>query len=210
MTPIINLVTIDFEPLWIWIVSQAVGLAAIVLMFIALQQKTKSRQLAWSLAFNTLLLIANLLLRNYVVVGSLAVMLINNCVFVLIARNQDGISKRKIPDWFRWAAFSFFSTLNIVVTVLLWHFDFAAYHWFYWLIIVTVTAINLGKAVRGVHFLKITLFSAQIIFAINAIMFWNLMGVITSAVVSVSIIFFYVKYFRKRKNNVAVDDDITE
>ena len=63
-----NLFEIDV-PLWQWIVSQVLGVFAIIVFSYAMLQKTKSKELAWLSSGNLLIAIISLLLRNWMVDG---------------------------------------------------------------------------------------------------------------------------------------------
>jgi len=176
--------------LWQWILSQAIGVVAFGLLFVAFQQKSKPRQLMWQSVVNFLTMFASLLLLNWIAFGIASVAFLKNGTFALTSKNKASKSLRTF-------FFVLFTTLNVAVMVLTW--VLVSFHIIDVFLLVGIVAVNWGKSFGNIHSLNIPAFSNSIFLTINAIMFRDAMGVLKGAVAIISIIVFYFKFFKKRQ-----------
>ena len=174
-------------PMGQWIASQVVGMFAVICFFIAFQQKSKTRQLVVNAVANVFTIIASALLLNWIIVGTVAVMLANNIFFAFTSHNE------KLPKWLPFFLLIFFCAISTIIVYFTWDGV-----WFNWLLLGTIFMFNYSKYAKGLHKLKIAgviYFSARMV---NAIMFVSITEVLKSIMIIISTLIFYIRWFNKR------------
>jgi len=184
--------------LWVWILSQVIGVVVIVVTFISYQQRRKSKQLQISVGYHLLDMVANLMLLNFAKAGMSVVASVKNFFFASV--NKDGAKESKQSS--RVLTFVVFSAINTAIMVLIW--AFISYHWFDWFLLVGVLGINYAKAAKGIHKLKIGILIFAIIEIINLIMFLNIIGIVAKLIAMMSIVIFYVRFFKSKSHEEKV------
>ncbi|MCL2228256.1 MAG: YgjV family protein [Firmicutes bacterium] len=179
-------------PMWVWGISQAVGFVGMVIIFIALQQKSKTRQLYLQSLALVFAVIANSLILNMILVANLSVNVIKNFTYAVLDSRKD-----KIKNWTKHFFFALFTVLSFTVTFLVWLFFRDTWTWLNLIILVSVVVMNYAKVYKSVHWVKWGMFANGWLLLINAFMFANIMGGISSLIIIVSVIVFYIK--RKEK-----------
>ena len=180
-------------PTWLWWLSQGFGLIGIVLIFIALQQKLKSRQLFLQSLAILFAVISNSMILNMILVATLSINMVKNFVFAVL-----DVKKDKARKWEKHFYFVLFSILSVVATFIVWLFFSDTWSWFNVALPIGAVAVNYTKAYKNVHWIKWGIFGNSIIAIVNALMFANVMGVVASLIMMVSVIVFYVRSPRKK------------
>ena len=180
--------------LWQWILSQVIGVIALVFVFLAFQQKTKSKQLMWQAVVNFMTILVAILLFNWIVVGVSSVAFLKNITFMFTNKRKQKPSKSLLVFFF-----ILFSILNITTMALTWYF--ASFHIIDVFLLTGLVAVNYGKALGNIHTMKIPALSNSVFLLINAVMFRDAMAVLKSMVAISSITIFYFKFLKARKKD---------
>jgi len=183
-------------PMWMWWLSQAIGVVAIVLTFIAIQQKTKSRQLFVQSSINVIMLAANLLILNMSMVAIGVVLIVQNFSLALINTKED-----KLPNWFKVFAFIFFSTLYTAAMFSVWWFWNQHWSWFNYVLLAISIFMIYVKVFRNIHWMKWSIFANNWLLIVNAVMYANIMSVVKSFVKITSVLLFYHKYQKTKQQS---------
>ena len=167
-------------PMWMWILSQVIGVISIILWFIIYQQKDKARQLGLSSIANLLGVVTTFLVGNYVKAGTNAVNCAKNAIFSLT--NKNNVTNKKIL----FLLVCLFSIINVVVVVSIWTI------WLDWVLLGMALILNYGKAFGDIHWVKIPNMIWNILGLVYAMMFMSITGMILHIVIISSIIIFYI------------------
>jgi len=168
--------------LWQWILSQALGLVGVVLLFITFQAKTKSRMLFLQAIAVLIGAVSTALLENYVLTGLLVFAAVRNFIFLGLDKYEKRVSK----------LFSYF-TLAILLASVVLIVIFTRTWWYDWVIMVFALLTTQAKWMKGEHLIRITSLMYSIIVIVNHIAFMNLMGLVIDVVIIISIVLFYIK-----------------
>jgi len=185
-------------PLWQWILSQALGVISFAFVFIAFQQKEKSKQLMWQVIINAFVIAASILLLNWIIVGVSSVALTKNFTFMLTSKRE---TTKSLLIFF----FILFSVLNITTMAITWHF--ASFHIIDIFLLIGLIAVNYGKALGSIHMMKIPAFSNASFKLVNAIFFRDVMGVLLCSIAIGSIAVFYFNIIRKHLRDKQETDE---
>jgi len=173
-----------------FIFSQAIGLIILGIVVYAFQTKDKSKTL-WLLTGATVLgVVANILLLNWSIIIILAINIFRFPSFAILEKHED---KKEL----RVVVLVFFLVVTAaamaIVTVV------ADLHWFNWILMVGTLLSIYGQWAKGVHLIRITNIVVSTLLIINAVMFMNIMGMLIETFVIISIIVFYVRFFKGKE-----------
>ena len=179
-----------------FIISQIIGLVILCLVVCAFQTKNKGKTL-WILTMCTALgIVSNALLLNWIIVTVLAINIFRFSTFAILEKHGDKKELRLVALIFFWIITAAVSSL---VTIL------ADLHWFNWILLAGNLFSIYGQWAKGLHLIRISNLFISSLLIINAAMFMNLMSIAIEIFVIISIIVFYVKFFRtsnsKKQNN---------
>ena len=181
-------------PLWVWIVSQVIGLCTLTLFVIAYQQKKKSKQLGIMCGGNLSEIIAAILLLNWVSVGIEVVALFKNGAFSIIQRDRKRVNRALMLG-----LLLFFCACNITIMILLFLF-IVPWFWFNWVLLAAILFANYAKYSKSIHTLKIAGVLVNVCLIVNKIVFLDVMGLVRHCFIIGSVTVFYIRAgIEKRK-----------
>ena len=174
---------------WQWVASQCLGLVSVFLIFWAFQSKAKSKTLFIQTIAISLGVVANAFLGNYVIAGLLSVQIVRNIAFLFLDKYDN-----KVPKWLSYFTLVFFLAAVVIVVV------FTRQWWWDWILMVLSMLTVYGRWAKGIHKMRITALLFNSASIPNSIRFNNFMGLVMDIVIILSIIWFYIKRYRRRKN----------
>ena len=189
-----NLINDLHVPLWQWVLSQAIGVFLVATLVIGFQQKRKQRVLLAFAIANALGVVSMILLENYGLAALSAVNVAKNLVFMWT--NKEGV---KLSQFLSYSILIFFLIATVVSVWLTW------VTWTDWPIMgfqLFTTWASWSTAKYTTHVMKASSVGFQTFFVINAIIFFNIIGIVASALILSSIFAFYIKFFLKRGKEV--------
>jgi len=186
-----NLINDLHVPLWQWIVSQALGFLIVFTLFYGFQQKKKTK-LLWAFTVTNILgFFAMMLLENYGLAATSAVNIAKNLTFI-----WKNTRKQETPVFWSYFILIFFLAAMIVSVSLFWVV------WTDWPILFFSSVSTFGswwKSKKAIHIMKGAAVGFQTFFIINAVIFFNIIGIINGIIVLGSILLFYIKFFKTKK-----------
>jgi len=178
--------------LWVFVLSQILGLIYVGIVFYALQIKDKSKTLKWYAIGNIFTIISNALLLNFVIVGTKSVSFFKNISFSHLQKNRGKVSKLVSVG-----TLVFFITIAFVVGIFTWNGL-----WFNWLIISALAISYFSEWHENVHLLRFGMLLYVGMVFVNALMFFNIASMIECIITLIAVIVFYVRYIKKRKQSL--------
>ena len=176
-------------PLWLWIISQVIGLVQIVFWVIIYQQRNKAKQLKLSAGANAVALVVNLMVFNFVRAGMKVVAVLKSLVFWQINKRQE--TGRRVSITARTIIAFVACSLNIAMAAIVWWL--VAYVWFDWVLLAAAFVTNFAKLFGGIHAIKLGGILWNITSTINCLMFLNITGVVTNMIILGSIVAWYIR-----------------
>jgi len=70
--------------------------------------------------------------------------------------------------------------------------------WFDWLMLGAALAIIVGNWNKGIHLIRLSCLVYDVLIIVNHVIFFNLVGILFSALMICSVIIFYIRFFYKR------------
>ncbi|MCL2570519.1 MAG: hypothetical protein FWE16_04930 [Firmicutes bacterium] len=141
-------------PMWMWWISQGLGVFAIVLTFFVLQQKVKSKQMYMTACVNAISVVVNLLILNMVMVFTISILFVQNLTFAWM-----DVRKEKISTLFRISVFVFFTSVYTIAMYIVWHFWNEQWSWLNIIIAVGAIFVKFTKIFMSIHWMKWSIFS---------------------------------------------------
>ena len=176
----------DFEITGLWIITQIFSLIGLVLMTYAFQVKSKRKTLIIISISCMLGVISSALLGNWALASILAVTVIRNTTFAWI----DGKQIKKSTS-VTILVFFLIATVLSVIFIVQW--------WLDWLLLVAALFSTYGKWAKGIHLIRVTSLIYSALAIIIHIYFTNFMAVLIDVFIIVSIVVFYIRYFRQQQ-----------
>ena len=175
-------------PLPLWIISQAIGVVILGLVFWANQIKAKEKTLIVFSVASLLAAVATALIGNYVASAVFLVVTFRNLVFAWLAKPGNNV-----PQWLSVGALVFFiiaGTAAIYLTMV-W--------WFDWVIMGLLAIRVYGTWRSGPHWIRLCGVLMAFAMIVNHAVFLNLMGILAESVILISVFIWYLRFFRDRK-----------
>jgi hypothetical protein len=181
----------------IWILSQVFAFFALISIILAFQSKTKTKTLLFTIAFNSFMSVATILLQNYVLTGIVAVAVLRDITFILREKYR--------PDSKVWSYLSLFFFLALSLTVSL----ITATWWFDYLLLVTALFLIYGSWAKGVHLIRISRVAFCALVIVNHVINYNYVGIVIEVFSILSIAVFYIKFYRyiRKQNQLKFEQD---
>ena len=179
----------------LWIVSQifaALALAAIV--YAMAISKTKVKTMIAIVFYNVLMLVSTALLANWLFVGIYSVSIVRDSFFIW--------REKKFPDnkALAYATLVLFLIVSIVVSVFTIDWGLSSPQLALAIVIqIMALFIIYGAWAKGVHMIRISRFAFNVFSILNYFIFKNYVAILSSTFTLISIIVFYVRYFRKKR-----------
>ena len=126
------------------------------------------------------------------VVGIAGVAFFKNITFAVANMSGRSFSKRSMC-----VIFVVFSSLNISVSALTWHF--VSFHILDAFLLTFVLLGNFAKAFLSLHYMKGANFGRATVLVFNNVLFRDLMNFIRNVMVIISVITFYAMLVKKRR-----------
>ena len=182
-------------PVWQYSLSQVFGAVQVIIMIIAMQVKDKTKTL-WLYALgNVFAIISNAFLLNFIVIGVKSVSLVKNPTFAWMEKKRDTLKTAV-----RVAILLFFCALATVIVIFIPRDSL-----FDWVIFGTLIFSYFGEWRKGIHLIRIGLAVYTVTLVINAVMFFNIAGIIANAIVLIAIAVFYIRLAANRKKHPATE-----
>ena len=184
--------------LWLWIVSQVIGIVGVVIFMISMQEKNQERLIKWLVLSNFLTFVSLLFLFNWPIAAIMGINTFKNISFYYK-------HKKKPPMWFAIFILVFFIAANSVAVALTWihYIDFA--------ILASIIFLNYATWKKGgLHLIKGGFFVSSVLMIINAVFFVNIMGAVSAGLVAISVVLFYIKFFKNKKNKKSESEKVEE
>ncbi|MCL2228878.1 MAG: YgjV family protein [Firmicutes bacterium] len=194
-------------PLWQWIVSQVIGVIALVFVVLGFQMKKKPLMLVCLAISNVLSAVMQGFLGNFIMAGIAGVVVFRLLAYAWLhnrreqskqgAKNYSAREKtvKPIPLWFDISILVVALALNIPVAI------FTATWWFDWVFFGVTMAATFAQWTPYPHVVRLAAVIPTIMVLIAAIFFTNFISLITEIFALVSIGVFYVRYFVKKSKN---------
>jgi hypothetical protein len=189
--------------LWMFIVSQIFGAINIFIAFIKYQYKDKAKTLKLSAVGNVFKALNYAFLMNFSLAGLKVVSVFKNLSF-------SKTSKGEVKRWLSISIFIFFCLISTAIVVWAWWLSGI---WFEWVVLAVVLLANYGKWAKGVHLIRITqLFYCSVMIINGLFFFLNFTSIIKAVAVIISILVFYVRFFKKKctKPTKVEEDDLQQ
>lgn len=189
-------------PLPLWIASQVFGFICVALAMWSFQTKRKANTVLLIGIANIFSAVSLALLANWVVFSLISVAIVRSFTFYFIElRIEKGKPiNRQITLIFT----LLFMVASIIPVIFTWTW------WFDWVLLVCSLFIIYGSWAKGIHLIRIACFSYDALSIVNHIMFFNIIGLVQSILLTGSVIVFYVRYFiKKRKEQEQVPETVT-
>jgi len=178
-----------------WITSQIIAFIAVLLGMYSLLRKRKTETLLYGAFVPLFLALSVLLLDNWVVFYILLLAGVRNFLFSWFAlREEQG---RPINPKITFLAMLSFMAATIVAVAFTWEW------WFDWLLLASSLFIIYGGWAKGIHKMRIGFFSYDSLVIVNFIVYLNVIGILMSVLLLGSTVVFYIRYFKKRKNELS-------
>jgi len=175
-------------PLWLWILSQVVGLGVLILTIIGFQMKRKAWLLAFLAAANALSATMQALLTNFVMAGLAAIVVVRLLVYAWLQAKR-----KKVPLWLDISIVVFFLAANVPVTL------FTARWWFDWLFFGFVTIATFAQWLSNSHAVRISPVPVIAMTLVAAFFYSNPISIITESLALISVAIFYGRFLFSKK-----------
>ncbi|MCL2755999.1 MAG: YgjV family protein [Firmicutes bacterium] len=173
---------------WQWVISQLVGIIAIVLVVFAFQSKTKKRALFLFCLTSALWAISSALVENYVATAIYATFMLRNAAFLWLETKG-----KNSPGWVSGLILGICILISVVAVI------YTRVWWFDWLLLGANVLKVYGAWRRGIHWIRVVNFVFLPLIIFNHFWFSNYMGVIGESVALISVTIFYMRFFANRK-----------
>jgi len=183
---------VDF---YIWVLSQVFALFALICIVIAFQSRSKDKTLLLTIIFNIFMTVSALLLKNYIIVGIVSIAVIRDASFLLREKHKPN---DKILSYINLIVILIisFTVLIFVSTTLL---DY--------LLMVSALFLIYGSWAKGVHLIRISRVTYNILAAINHLYVGNYISILIECFTTASIIIFYIRLFIKIKQTKIISEN---
>ena len=172
-------------PMWMWWLSQAVGVVGLVILIWCWQCRRKVRTLTLVTIARVLSTIASALLLNWVLAVFFGIAAIRGLVVTwLEIRRERG---REPSDGVTMAILG----VSLVATAVF--MAMTAQWWFDWVLLVLGVIFVFAEWARGIHLIRGSQFALSSAMLVNAYFFANIMGAVKAVAVMGSIAVFYIR-----------------
>ena len=192
---------VDASPA-LWIISQVVTLIALAFIVYGFQARTKGRTLICTAICNVFLTIAFSLLQNWQAVGIFGFAIFRDLTFFWRERKHPDNNKLSIATlWF-----FLIGAAIIAIFTIDWYVDTVG------LIIrvswqLTAFFLIYGSWAKGCHVIRVSRMMFGAFAIINHVWFANWAAILTEGVIIGAIIYFYVKFFLKKKDCACIEGE---
>ena len=180
--------------LWQWIVSQVLGVFIVLCLIIGFQTKAKQRLLLTFAIANVIGFFSMLLLENYGLAAMSVVNVGKNVAFMWTNKRES--AGRPINKVLSYVLLVFFWVAGIV-SVSIWWVVWTDWPGLGFQIITTWASWHGARWTT--HVMKLSSLGFQVVFIINAFMFFNWIGIVSGLIVLGSILLYYIKFFAQKK-----------
>ena len=175
-----------------WIVSQIIGVVALIVVIIAFQKKRRLSTLLLSALANGVSVVMHLLLTNWVMAGFAAAVSIRALVYAFIEPYRLANS---LPRWLDYIVLVAMLAVNGIVFIFV-----REVFWFDYVLLGGTMFATFGGWRRGIHWIRFGNIVLSAFIIVNAIMFVNVLSIITESFIILAILAFYVRIARAKRN----------
>jgi len=185
--------------MWQWVLSQAIGVVGLVLLFTCWQIRNKVKTLSVVTVARILSTITSALLENWILAIFFAISAVRGVIFTwLEVRRAKGREPHKYITFGlligSLAAAGIFMGLTVV-----W--------WFDWVLFGLSLVFIFAEWFHGIHFMRGAQFALSSAMIVNAWFFANIMGIAKAVAVIGSIIVFYIRADIKRRRALVISEN---
>ena len=178
--------------MWLWIISQVIGVFYIILWIYVYQLRDKDKQIKRGAFGNVLSIVINLMVFNFLKAAMKVISILKTLVF--FKTRKDG----KHTSYQKFVLFFSFCLINATMTFLIWFFVTGM--WFDFILLAGMFLLNWGKLFGNIHYLKFSGFIWNVIALVNGLIFMNITGSIVNVFILVSIAVFYARRGYREKS----------
>jgi hypothetical protein len=175
----------------LWIASQISGFVCVAFSMYAFQIKRKANTILAIGIANIFLATSLALLQNWVVFSLISVAAIRSFVFYFIElRAEKGKEIKPVISFLLMIIFMIISIIPVIFTQT-W--------WFDWVLLGCSLFIIFGNWAKGIHLFRLGCMSYDSLVVVNHIKYFNIIGLIQSALLVGAVIVFYIRFFLTRR-----------
>ena len=189
----------------LWIVSQVFGAVALVAVIIAFQKKKRVSTLLLIAFANGISAVMHGFLTNWAMAGFTLAVTTRALIYAWMESRRQGTEAHEeavasgkrykvmrnwkvLPVWFEYTVLVAMLLLNLVALVIT-----DKIHWFDYVLLGGMFFATYGGWAKGVHWIRLANIVMSSLIIINAVMFANLLSIITESFVIAAILLFYVR-----------------
>jgi alpha-L-fucosidase len=175
-------------PIWQYVLSQGFGLVQIVITILALQAKSKTKTLLLYTLANVMAVASNAFLFNYIIVATKSVSIFKNLAFAYIDKNR-----KQLRQSIKIGVLLFFlaAAVGAVMLTKPGPLDYV--------ILAALMFSYYAEWAEGVHILRAGLAVYTVAVLINAIVFFNIAGVVMCLITFAGVGLFYLRLLKRNK-----------
>jgi len=175
----------------LWIASQVFGFICVALAMYARQLKRKANTVLVIGIANAFSAISLALLGNWVVFSLICVAIVRSMTFYFTElRIEQG---KEIKKQITFIFMLVFMIASIIPVVFLWVW------WFDWIILCGSLFVIFGNWAKGIHKIRIACATYDTLVVVNYIKFFNIIGIVQSALLVGAVVVFYIRFFRRKQ-----------
>jgi len=190
-----NVFSIDVA-VWQFVLSQVFGFFALCGYFVSMQQKSNDKLILWNAFGGVFYLGMALALEAWIVASVVAVGLVRLITFYYFEKSGG-----RVPLYIRLSLLVVFLAATVIGVVFTWS------DWWDWIMMVSFLVIIFAQFFGWTHVTRLGHVVAHGVLLAIALSFMNIAGMIIDAMVLLSIIIFYVRFFCNRGKRAVCDEE---